>query len=269
MHFTRRCLYVLCWTAHKFSESGAAQELTLENIVTPLKKWLQLLAANVPEANLLLVGTHCRVEPDTFDAMRTLVVQQVQDEMQRLRIVANAESAATREVVKMQHASGQRLLDLITSELSSSQLQLAAPRLHLADVDAFMQQLRKARPVAKRGLIQKATLLLQTVQELTRTRERLCRLHGVYDGSVPQSNAPMTYLKLVNERSFAVDSIEGIGVAELLASIEVTCRDKKALPFMGEPVPQSWLQVSHALQQATVRIGGWGGNSVTPCPPSP
>ena len=23
MHFTRRCLYVLMWTAHKFSESGA------------------------------------------------------------------------------------------------------------------------------------------------------------------------------------------------------------------------------------------------------
>ena len=45
LHFTRRCLYLLMWTPHKFSESGAAQELKLDAVVSPMKQWLQLLAA--------------------------------------------------------------------------------------------------------------------------------------------------------------------------------------------------------------------------------
>jgi hypothetical protein len=132
---------------------------------------------------------------------------------------------------------------------------LDAPLLRLADVDTFVRRLSEVRPVAKCGLIKNAKLLLQTVQELTRTQERLCRLHGVYDGSVPEAAAPLAHLKLVNECSFAVDSIEGVGVAELLAAIETTCRDKQALPFMGEAVPQSWLQVSHVMQQAQDSVG--------------
>jgi GTPase SAR1 family protein len=256
MHFTRRCLYVLLWTAHKFFESGAEQELSLDEIVTPMKQWLQLLAANVPEASVLLVGTHCQVQPEKFEVMRALVERQVLEEMQRLRSVADAENAATREFVKRQQAISQRLLNQITLELSAIQLQLAAPRLHLADVNKFMKKMSQVRPVLKRGLMQKAKLLLQTVQEMARTQERLCRLHGVYNGSVPQANAPLAHLKLVKERSFAVDSIEGVGVAELLEAIEATCRDSQALPFMGEPVPQSWLQVADALQQEQDGIGG-------------
>jgi hypothetical protein len=116
MHFTRRCLYVLMWTVHKFSESGAAQELTLEDIVLPMKQWLQLLAANVPEASVLLVGTHCRVQPDKFEAMRALVEGEVLAEMQRLRTVADAESAATRELLKQQQASSHSLLEQIATD---------------------------------------------------------------------------------------------------------------------------------------------------------
>jgi GTPase SAR1 family protein len=256
MHFSRRCLYMLMWTAHKFSESGATQELTLHDIVSPMKQWLQMLATNVPEASVLLVGTHCRVQPETFEAVRVLVEQQVLEEMQRLRIVADAEKAATRKVLKRQQASCQSLLDQITSKIYSSHLQLAAPRLLLADVEAFTKLLSEARPAAQRGLMQNAKLLLQTVQELTRTQERLCRLHGVYDGSAPKAHAPLAHLKLVNERSFAVDSIEGVGVAELLEAIEATCRDSQALPFMGEAVPQSWLQVADTLQQEQGSFGG-------------
>ena len=73
--------------------------------MTRLKQWLQLLAANVPEASVLLVGTHCRVQPETFEAVRAQVEQQVLAEMQRLRTVADVESAATREVLKRQQAS--------------------------------------------------------------------------------------------------------------------------------------------------------------------
>ena len=60
--------------------------------------------------------------------------------------------------------------------------------------------------------------------------------------------------QLVQEQSFAVDSMEGDGVAQLLAAIEGTCRDKQALPFMGELVPRSWLQVSDVLQRQSVAM---------------
>jgi hypothetical protein len=100
---------------------------------------------------------------------------------------------------------------------------MAAPRLELKDVERLVQELKGAQPVAKRGLMQKAELLLKTVQDVWRNEGRLCRLHGVHDGSVPDDAAPAARLKLVNQRSFAVDSVEGVGVAELLAAIEATC----------------------------------------------
>ena len=77
----------------------------------------------------------------------------------------------------------------------------------------------------------------------------LCRLHGVHDGSVPDDATPAARLKLVNELSFAVDSVEDVGVAELLAAIEATCRNTQALPLMGELVPEAWLQVNDMLQK--------------------
>jgi GTPase SAR1 family protein len=247
MHFTRRCLYVLMWTAHKFSESGAAQELAMEDIVSPLKRWLQLLAANVPEASVVVVGTHCRVQPERFEAMRVEVGRHVLEEIDRLHFMADAESAATRELLQRQRATASALLDAIKAEGYARQLQTAARSL--AGFERFVQELKGAQPVAKRGVMQKAELLLKTAQDVWRNEARLCRLHGVHDGSVPDDAAPAARLKLVNERSFAVDSVEGVGVAELLAAIEATCRDTQALPFMGELVPQAWLQVNHALQK--------------------
>ena len=77
LHFTRRCLYLLMWTTHKFSDSDAAIALGFEDVVGPLKRWLQLLAANVPEANVVVVGTHCKVDPDAFAVMQ----QRVDDEL--------------------------------------------------------------------------------------------------------------------------------------------------------------------------------------------
>jgi GTPase SAR1 family protein len=249
MHFTRRCLYVLLWTTHKFSENHAVQELTLDDIVTPLKRWLQLLASNVPEANLMLVGTHCRVEPEKFDAKRLLVEQHVHAEMQRLRHIASAETVSTREVLKRLQTRAQTLIEHITAELSDSQVELSTLRLQLADVQELEQRLNQVPHIYKRGVMQKVKLLSKTVREFNGTQQRLCRLHAVYDGAVPAANVPLAHLKLVYGHSFAVDSIEGVGVAEILNAIEATCRDKQLLPFIGELVPQIWLRVMNALEQ--------------------
>ena len=95
--------------------------------------------------------------------------------------------------------------------------------------------------------------IVTTSLDWTRTKLRLGRLHAVYDGSMPNAAAPVAHLKLVGDCSFAVDSIQGVGVAELLAVIEATCRDGQTLPFMGEQVPVSWMQVDAALQQQQTR----------------
>ena len=98
------------WTTHKFSESDAAQALAVDDIVELLKRWLQLLAANVPEANVVVVGTHCRV--DSSASMRQRVDAHVKKEMERLRFIAEAEAHATRQVAEMQDEKVEKLLSV-------------------------------------------------------------------------------------------------------------------------------------------------------------
>jgi GTPase SAR1 family protein len=255
LQFTRRSLYVLMWTAHKFSESGAAQALAVDDIVAPLKRWLQLLSANVPEASVVVVGTHCRVDPGAFESVQLLVDAHVKEEMKRLRFIAEEEAKATRRVVELQEEKVQKLCGELEAE-SSALGSLAAPNrrnLSLQACEQFSKDVAALRPPPSRSLRRKAQVLLQAMQELMKTTLRLGRLHGVHDGSSPAASAAVARLKLVNERSYAVDSVDGVGVAGLLRDIEATCRDRDALPFMGEQVPVSWLQVKDALKVEAVR----------------
>jgi GTPase SAR1 family protein len=255
LHFTRRCLYLLMWTSHKFSESEATIVMGVDDILGPLKCWLQLLAANVPEANVLVVGTHCKVDPDAFAVMQQRVDKDLKEEMERLRYIADEEAKATREVLNLQTIKVRDLVSQIKLNLSVMQNRLNVPEHYesLLRHEEFVQALGVLKPKPIRSLLLKARALLQAMQELSRTRLRLGRLHGVYDGSIPAASVGVAHLKLVNERSFAVDSVEGVGVAELLRVIEVTCRDSSALPFMGEQIPVSWLQVKEALKLQAVR----------------
>ena len=59
--------------------------------------------------------------------------------------------------------------------------------------------------------------------------------------STVESEVIAAWMKGVGSTSLSV------GVAELLAALEATCRDTHALPFMGEPVPEARLQVTDAL----------------------
>ena len=256
LQFTRRCLYMLMWTTHKYSDSNAAQALDIEDIMGPLKRWLQLLAANVPEACVVVVGTHCRVDPDSFASMQVLVDKHVKEEIERLRFIAQQEAEATRRVLKLQEEEVAKLCLEIKAESSAFQT-LHVPdhrSLSLQVCEQFMIDMAALiNPLPNSSLRRKAQSLLDAMQELTRTKVRLGRLHGVHDGSHPAASAAVAHLKLISDRSFAVDSVEGVGVAELLRAIEATCRDRNALPFMGEEVPVSWLQVKEALKLEAVR----------------
>jgi GTPase SAR1 family protein len=261
LHFTRRCLYMLIWSTHKFSADDVPQELSVQDIVVPLKRWLQLLAAHVPEAKVLVVGTHCEVNPGNFKVVQESVDKQLKDEMQRLHFIAREESTATREVLAQQKDKLEKLRCNIEAELNLQNVRVGLPQQisDMKSIELFEKSFaanvklapsRHLKP--KLGLRKKVQSLVNATREMNETLLRLGRLHAVYDGSEPASSAPVANLEFVSQHSFAVDSVTGLGVAELLLAVESTCRNRALLPFMGELVPSSWLQVKTALQQEVV-----------------
>ena len=97
--------------------------------------------------------------------------------------------------------------DDVEAKLSAMNSRLSVPhhRDSLRRHEEFVQALAGMSPKPTRSLLLQAQALLEAMRELWRTRLRLGRLHGVYDGSEPAASVGAAHLKLVNERSFAVD----------------------------------------------------------------
>jgi GTPase SAR1 family protein len=258
LHFTRRCLYMLVWTHLKFSDDQAVQLLAEDDILRPMKRWLQLLAVNVPEAKVLVVGTHCKVNPDVFCDMQARIDAQVLEEMDRLHFIAEKEAKATHAIWEKASKKFQFMCENLLRDFRQDQetrYPYELPNLNSSEKDCehFVKKLSAHKPKPKRSLLLGAQSLLNARQDLTKIRLRLGRLHAVYDGSVPSANAAIAHLELVTKKSFAIDSLESVGLEDLLQAIEQTCRNQDALPFMGELVPVSWMQLKEALAHESVK----------------
>jgi hypothetical protein len=72
-------------------------------------------------------------------------------------------------------------------------------------------------------------------------RERLCVLLALRDGAEPHDSYPPAAMSL---HCASVDSVAGLGIAELRQWLHETCM---RLNFMGELLPQAWLDVAQAL----------------------
>jgi hypothetical protein len=72
-------------------------------------------------------------------------------------------------------------------------------------------------------------------------RGRLRVLLALRDGAEPHDSYPPAAITL---HSFCVDSVAGVGIAELLEWLHETCM---RLNFMGELLPKLWLDVADAL----------------------
>jgi hypothetical protein len=186
------------WTIHKFSESDAAIALGVENVVRPLKRWLQLLAANISEANVGVVDTHCKVDPDEFAVMQQHVDKELKEEIERLRFIAEQEAKATREFFNQQTSKVSSLVVEVQAKLHAMNSRLYVPDHNgsLARHEEFARAVAALSPKPPRSLLLKAGALLESVQELSRMRLRLGRLHGVYDGSAPAALAVAAHSKL-------------------------------------------------------------------------
>lgn len=270
-HFTRRCLFCLLWTACKEDEYGEKKYLTLEQIMSPLRKWLQLLAWNVPESKILIIGTHCGTSPEKFAAIKSEVDSAICAEIERLNRVLGKEAASTRSLYHglMKESSeqfaimmskikstldgvGDTSLSWSRYDLKQTQLALES-KLALSISDACEFLLSQKSRVHKlsecsttpRSIRCLAAHQYRLLRDLKRTRRRHQVLHGNYDGLDPHESAGASELVFVKGQSYCVDSLDECGIRELLDDIEVACRD---MPLMGEEVPQSWIEVMHALQ---------------------
>ena len=132
LYFTRRCLYLLMWSPHKFADDGTAQALSEDEIIGPLKRWLQLLAANVPEATVIIVGTHSQIDPNVFQSMRARVDFHVKEEIQRLHVIAKIEADKTGQIIQQQEVKFKQFCNEIDVALSKHNLKhgtlLALPK---------------------------------------------------------------------------------------------------------------------------------------------
>jgi GTPase SAR1 family protein len=265
LYFTRRCLYLLMWSPHKFADDGTAQVLSEDEIIGPLKRWLQLLAANIPEATVMIVGTHSQIDPEVFQSMRTRVDFHVKEEIHRLHVTAKNEADKTGQIIQQQEVKFKEICDEIDVALSKHNLKhgtlLALPKYenylmhhNLQGHEKFVNFLLALQPQLNRSLRLKTQELRDFMQVMTETRLRLCKLYAKHGSSVisPKDAADLAKLTFVNEHSFAVDSVDGVGIETLLHAIEATCRDPTALPFLSEPVPVYWFQVKEALMQRTL-----------------
>ena len=157
------------WTPYKFSVDGAPRLLAIADIVGPLKRWLQLLSDNVPEANVVVVGTHYSVNPDAFEALRTQVDLEIFIEIDRLGFIADRQALMTRKVLKTQEA---KVHDIFTT-LTSLHLPIRAPALEPAEIAQFCDELRDVRPKPKRSLLLQAQSLLEACRVAKKTKHRL------------------------------------------------------------------------------------------------
>ena len=275
LSFSRQTLFMLTWTPCKFREDGSARVLAIGDIVAPLKRWLYLLADTVPEATVAVVGTHCMVDPEAFHALQTQVDREICDEIDRLGTIADCLALAIRkELDELEQYHIQRLQHVIFTTLTSLNLPIKMPLLQPADVELFCRALRDMRPKPSRSLLLHADALLKAVLLAKGTKHRLRRMHSMHGGSpsYADQDAPLTphqvaHLKLISSsqdgfKSFAVDSIVGIGVAHLLQAVAAACKNPGAARFTGERAPVAWLQAKAALQQQPVQVAL--GDSVLP-----
>jgi hypothetical protein len=274
VHLSARCVYVLVWSPRR-EENEAARD-TAEGIVQPILEWLQILSSHVPDASIVLVGTHSMTpegkgKPGLFkDGAYTSEIAQLANEVEQ---TVAAEVARLNFIVEQELAHlRQRVLPLVGAQLDAA-LQLLQ-ELHTAAsavLPAFSQQASSPsslRPLASissqrslfndsRGLLlqcaepsaphelRKCAARVVHLQRLeSAAQERLHRLCGVRDGSIPSADMPPVKMRLMMRAH--VDSSNRSGIPELKEQLSFCCR---GLPFIGERVPMAWTMVDSALDK--------------------
>jgi GTPase SAR1 family protein len=247
MHFTGRCMYLLLW------KPGACIEAALFSI----SRWLETLSVYVPDAIVLLVGSHCRSLPaDTYQQLAASVLERVRAKVDELNQLTELEVHKLQQLYKSAVEAAKAAVDAYNSASSVSdamkraeqsfQAWLRDARDHnrLSSEEKYMPewQLRaQAQGTLPRSLRVLASRVHNAKLRVTVLRERLCVLLALRDGAEPHDSYPAAAMTLL---SACVDSVTGEGIADLRQCLHQTCMQMK---FMGELLPKLWVDVSQTL----------------------
>jgi GTPase SAR1 family protein len=245
MHFTGRCMYLLLW------KPGAVMEAALSGI----SRWLETLSVYVPDAVVVLVGSHCGARPsDEYRQLAAQVQQRVQAKVAELNHLTALEACKLHELYHCALAAVTTAVDTYqaasSADDSSKQaekafeewLRGARGQLSIEEQAMSEWQLRaEARATLPRSLRVLASRVHDAKQHAAVQRERLCVLLALRDGAEPHESYPPAAMTL---HCASVDSVAGVGVVELRQWLHETCSQ---LQFMGELLPKAWLDVAQAL----------------------
>jgi GTPase SAR1 family protein len=284
VHLSARCVYVLVWSPRKEMEESSRD--SVDGIVQPMLEWLQILSSHVPDASIVLVGTHSKTpegkdKPGVFRdgayaeeyaKLAEEVQRKVTEEINRLNCIVEQELVhLQRRVLPLVStrlgAATQLLQELQTcahvapSSPSVSSQQPMSPSLqppisnplqqsHLHHRQLLLQQSSDVSAPHELRRCAEEVLYLERLEAAT--QERMRRLCGVRDGSKPREDAVAVKMRLM--MTSQVDSSNQSGIPELKEELSFCCR---GLRFVGESVPMSWIRVEEAidkLQQQSLTV---------------
>jgi GTPase SAR1 family protein len=247
MHFTGRCMYLLLW------KPGASMAAALLSI----SRWLETLSVYVPDAIVVLVGSHCLSMPsDEYEQLAACVQDRVQAKVAELNYLTEL------EVFKL-HVLYKSALETVKAAVAAYKAASSADEASKRAEESFQQWLRnpqdqnslspdqkamsewqlrsQARSTLSRSLRVLASRVHDAKHRASVLRERLCVLLALRDGAEPHDSYPPATMTL---HFASTDSVAGVGIVELKQWLHETCMQLK---FMGELLPKAWLDVAHAL----------------------
>ncbi len=266
MHFTGRCLYLLLW------KPGAS----LESALSSVSRWLETLSVYVPDAIVLLVGSHCLSRPtDEFQRLSARVQERVHAKVAELNELSQLEAIQLHELYKCALGNAKAAVDAYKTAWSvNDDLKRAeeAFQTWLKNVP-FQNQLPpeekglsewQLRGLGRTNLPRSLRVLASCVHDANCRaqvlRDRICVLLALRDGAEPHNSYPPAKIIL---HCVCVDSVAGIGIADLRRWLHEACM---RLKFMGELLPKAWIDVAQALpslssgvltmDQATCQVRG-------------
>lgn len=117
IHFSRRCIFCLVWSHVHTSSSDESRDLKLkQEILPPLFTWLQMLCHHVPNAQIILVGTHSQSNTESFQKTNASVEISVTREVSRLNTCLREEKEALHEILKTRLIECQQCQDVCVAK---------------------------------------------------------------------------------------------------------------------------------------------------------
>ncbi len=257
IHFTHRCVYMLLWKPFD----------SVDKILSSLFLWLESLCIHVPDAHIVLVGSHCKsIFTEDISELSAKIEVAARLKLQELNAIIKLEVDSLRSQLSDAISQRQLLQDKykMTAAMSSDD---AAFLLQYGEADgakALFAARKEARPPTSSQMNSTfihPPLLLPPLRRSLRTcaaevhqailreeffRSRLQRLLGIRNGGSTDNRAACQ----MSLHCTSVDSVDGHGIRELRCWLYNLCR---SLPFMGELISSNWIAIADVFKH----FGDW------------